>query len=344
MNKTIKNFVRKYWLVLCLLIASLSIITATIVYAAYNKTSTAKSVVARVGAVGKNFSSNYLQRGTAMMDVPLYVNESDTEPGDYIRISNFPQGNPGDPYYRKIDYTLTLRMVYNNGSDYVLAPAEVVGDRFIKATFNGTTYTFNNSLNTQTITSSLAGNTPSTDSIKLVYSSDQVTELTDDAPTPTPEKLYLEVIAEPTPRSSYLDLEILQGRINLQLNSNVEPVTWRGYFNDAGAKNAPVGTVVSSSLEGFNYVIEGVGEGTITLSWNTTYLELNNYYITSIVAAGGTYTPPTGGADPALATLVFSVNSNTTSRYDTQFYLTGEDASHYATWGAVKGYVSCVFS
>ena len=137
--KRIVDFLKKYWISVWIFVVSLSLVSVGVVYAFYNKTSTAKSVVARVGAVGKHFSSNYLQRGSAIMDVPLYVNEADTEPGDFVRIFNFAQGNPGDPYRRQITYTLKMRMVYHDGNDFVNATQAIVGDRFITAEFNETT-------------------------------------------------------------------------------------------------------------------------------------------------------------------------------------------------------------
>ncbi|WP_164173628.1 hypothetical protein [Ruminococcus flavefaciens] len=344
--KRIVDFLKKYWISVWIFVVSLSLVSVGVVYAFYNKTSTAKSVVARVGAVGKHFSSNYLQRGSAIMDVPLYVNEADTEPGDFVRIFNFAQGNPGDPYRRQITYTLKMRMVYHDGNDFVNATQAIVGDRFITAEFNETTYTFgkngagySNLEGWLELSGSLAGNTASTDTVKVTYSADQITELTENAPTPLPEKLYLEIVAEPTPPESYLDIEKIQARLDLRLNGSVVPVTWNGYFNDEGAKNAAAGDPLLSSLEGFNYVIEGVGEGTFTLSWNSEYLSLNQNFITS---TGGTYTPAVDNAEPKIDTLVFTVNSNTISRYDTQFYLTGV-ADPASTWGEIKGYVSDTF-
>ncbi|MBR5372830.1 MAG: hypothetical protein IK130_11525 [Oscillospiraceae bacterium] len=346
------DFVKKYWISLWILIMAFSLVSVGVVYASYNKTSTAKSVVARVGALGKHFSSNYLQRGSAMMEVPIYVNEADTEPGDYVRIFNFAQGNPGDPYQRQITYELKMRLVYYDGTDYVNATEAIVGDRYISAEFNGAKYTFGKNGATYSnlsapdltegwlsLSGSLAGNTASTDSIKVTYSANQVTELTDASPDPAPAKLYLEITAEPTPANSFLDLEKLQGRLDLRLNGAVVPVTWKGYFNDDGAKSASAGTTLPSSYEGFNYVMEGVGEGSFTLSWNSEYLELNQNFISSI---GGTYTPAAEGAAVKSDTLVFTVNSNNISRYDTQFYRTGA-SDPAATWGELKGYVTYTF-
>ena len=168
-------------------------------------------------------------------------------------------------------------------------------------------------------------------------------ELTDAAPQPAPEKLYLEITAEPSPANSFLDLEKLQARLDLRLNGTVVPVTWKGYFNDDGAKSASAGTTLSASYEGFNYVMEGVGEGTFTLSWNSEYLALNQNFISATVSAGGTYTPADANAAVKIDSLVFSVNSNTTSRYDTQFYRTGVN-DPATTWGELKGYVTSNFT
>ncbi|MCR4644915.1 MAG: hypothetical protein K5695_05840 [Oscillospiraceae bacterium] len=351
MKKTAKQLLKQYWIVLWIIVASLSLVTVGVTYASYNKTSTARSVVARVGAVGKHFSSNYLQQGTAMTDVPLYVKENDTEPGGYVRISNFPQGNPGDAYYRQINYVLKMRLVYYNEADsqYVRAANNVVGDRYVNVIFNeGTTeestYTlgkdgdgYSNVSSDLEISSLLLGNVSSTDTFRLIYSADQVAALSEEAELPQLPKLYLEIEAVPTPAASYLDLETLKGRIDLRLNDEVDPVTWNGYFNDTGAKDAEDGTAVSETLEGFNYVIEGVGNGTITLTWDTNYLSLNKDFINAV------------GASPSvsdgIATLVFSVDSNNTSRYDTQFYCTETYGNTWCTnWGTVRSKVTCTFA
>ncbi|MCR5601282.1 MAG: hypothetical protein K6G33_11150 [Ruminococcus sp.] len=351
MKKSIKNkltnFLKKYWISLWIVIATLSLISVNVAYTSYNKTSTAKSVVARVGALGKHFSSNYLQRGSTIVSVPVYVNETDTEPGDYVRIFNFAQGNPGDPYNRQITYVLKMRLVYYNDTDYVPATEAIVGDRYIKAEFNDTTYTFGKDGATYSnlgdwtaIPSSLAGNTASTDTIKVTYSTDQVTALTSNAPQSAPKKLYLEITAEPTPPDNYLDLEKIQARLDLKLNGTVTPVTWKGYFSDDDAKTASDDTALPTTYEGFNYIIEGVGEGSFTLSWKSQYLSLNKDFIT---ASGGTYTPAASNADPKIDTLVFSVDSNNISRYDTQFYRTGT-TDPASTWGDLKAYVTYTFA
>jgi len=349
MKEIYKNFLKKYWIVIWLLVTSLSLVSVIVTQAAYNKTSTVKSVVARVGTVGKHFSSNYLQAGSDMVNVPMYVNAEDTEPGDYIRIFNYPYGNPGDPYYRQITYTLSMKLVYYNSNTdrYEAATAEIVGDRYITATLDGSTYTFGKDENGYSnlgdtftpVTSALAGATASTDSMKLTYSTNQVSTLSSNTALPAQPKLYLEITAKPTPENTYLDLETIQARIDLKLNGTVIPVTWSGYFNETASS--------PSLLEGFNYVIAGVGSGSITLSWNSDYVELNQNFITELGL-----TPPAGSGRKSIT---FPVDSNTVSRYDTQFYWTGAQGTDI-TWndmGTLKGsdantnssaYVICTFT
>ena len=209
MKEVYKNFLKKYWIVIWLLVTSLSLVSVIAAQAAYNKTSTVKSVVARVGTVGKHFSSNYLQAGSDMVNVPMYVNAEDTEPGDYIRIFNYPYGNPGDPYYRQITYTLSMKLVYYNSATekYEAATEAVVGDRYITATLNDITYIFGKDGNGYSnlgdtftpVISNLAGATASTDSMKLTYSTNQVSTLSSGTALPAQPKLYLEITAKPTP-------------------------------------------------------------------------------------------------------------------------------------------------
>ena len=284
-----------------------------------------------------------------MVNVPMYVNAEDTEPGDYIRIFNYPYGNPGDPYYRQITYTLSMKLVYYNSATEkyeALQRRLLETDILLQLSMTLLIYSekdgngYSNLGDTFTpVTSTLSGATASTDSMKLTYSTNQVTALSSSTALPAQPKLYLEITAKPTPENTYLDLETIKARIDLKLNGTVIPVTWSGYFNETAS--------TPSSLEGFNYVIAGVGSGNITLSWDSTYLELNQNFITELGL-----TPPAGSGRK---TITFPVDSNTISRYDTQFYWTGAQGTGI-TWndmGTLKGsdantnssaYVICTFT
>ena len=345
MKAGIKSFIRKNWLVLWLVVVSVCLLTTGVVYAAYTKYDSAKIVVARIGGTGKLFSSNYLQRGS-MSNVPLYFDDTNTGLIDYVRISNFSQGNPGKQYPRAVNYEISLQLVYVSDGEYVpftsANASELIGDRYIRVSLNGGSYIYfgkNNgsydNLTQYTISGcSLAGGSPVTDVLRVEYSADQ--DETRNTPSGLP-RMYLEVVATPTPSSNYLDLEPISGRLELQFTGSVQSVIWNGYINETGAQDSNnSSTSVSSTLDDYNYVIEGVGKGTFTLTWNTSYVELNQDFINEMSSLeGNSYSN---------GQLVIKVDSDDVSRYDTQFYRTNSDVdTYYSTWGQVKGYISYTF-
>ena len=369
MNKSFKAFIKRHWILMWIGIASVLMVSIIVVHAAYTKTNTAKLVVARYGETGSLFSSNYLQvsTGNTVTTAYIYVSppeegEDAADSGDKVRISNFAQGNQAVFYDRTINYTLSMKLVYNNNGTYetisVANAADIIGEQWIKATVGGTEYIFGYDMVNSTaetpvylnltevpLSSSLAGRQSSTDVIDVVYSANQVEELiTPSTPTPL-TKLYLEITATPFPSTSYRDLNPISARLCLALSGTVDATNWEGYFNnEAAARNveADGDTVnVTNSLDGYNYVIEGVGSASITLKWNTNYLELNEGFILDTL---GQETVPSADGD-GWKTLTFSVNSSSISRYDTQFYRSGTKTdADYDTWNELVSYVSFEFT
>lgn len=359
MNDSIKKFIKRHWILLWIILTGIALISSVTVYAAYTKTNKAKLVVARYGENGDLFSSNYLKSGV-ITNVPIHVKADATTAGDNVRISNFAQGNQAVPYDRTINYTLTMRLLYNNNGSYEPVTSEnastVIGTRYITASIGSNNYTFGYiapseegadgtySLNEVTVPSAattLEGRVPSTNSIAIGFDPSQITELTTPSGLP---RLYLEMIA--TPPTSYKDISTLQARLYLGLAGDDTTAYWEGYFNDeASAReaepNAETETLVAKAYEGYNYVLEGVGEGTVTLSWNSNYLELNEGFIVDTLKVSVPL-PDSNG----IKSIAFTVDStNKESRYDTQFYRSGsKEASDYSSWNKINSYVEFSFS
>lgn len=369
MNKSVKQFLQRHGILACIGLISVLVVSAVIVHAAYTKTNTAKLVVARYGETGSLFSSNYLQAqaGNSIITAYIYVpapaeGEDAEDSGDKVRISNFAQGNQAVFYDRTINYTLSMRLVYNNGGNYETISAAnastIIGEQWIKASVGGTDYIFGydevNStpgnpsylnLNERPVSSSLPGRQSSTDVIEVTYSANQVEELITPTTPVSLTKLYLEVVATPTPPSSYKDLNPISARLCLALAGTVDATNWEGYFNDeADARNAKADgdTVnVTASLDGYNYVIEGVGSASITMKWNTNYLELNEGFILDTLGQNSVPTVDANG----WKTLNFTVDSGNISRYDTQFYRSGTKTDmDYNTWNKLVSYVTFEFT
>lgn len=343
--KRVISYMKRYWLTLWLVVAVLSFAVVGVVYAAFTKSNSEKTVLARVGKTGKLFSSNYLQKGTSIADTFFYVDAESTELVDFVRISNYVQGSPGKPYARAINYKLEMKLVYLDGENYTtFSNNSLIGTRYIKVKINGGSdiyFGYNEAANeyqnvaeAYTTNLSLAGGVPASDAVRVEYSPDQKALLTN--PDPTKPKMYLEIKATPTPASNYLDIDPLSGRLNLQLTGQVQSVVWSGYINETGARENVSGTSPASTLDDYNYVIEGTGKGTIRLTWNITYLELNHDFIAELSS--------TEGYSYSAGDLTFKVDSNITSRYDTQFYRTGAALTNYDDWNVVNGYITCTFT
>ena len=324
MKKTAVSYIKKYWIATWIAIAVLVLLVSVVAHAAYTKTDSAKIVVARYGEVGNLFSSNYLQPGAVSNSYiyldPLGENDTAEDSGDFVRISNFAQGNQAIFYDRAINYNLTLKLLYNNNGTY-------------------------KNLSELPLTSSLAGRQASTDVIELLFSANQVSELS--APTGL-TKLYLEITATPNPSSTYKDLETLSTRMTLALSGSVNSVVWEGYYNDeAVARNAKANdatqTLIALPLEGYNYVIEGIGASTITLKWNTQYLNLNEGFILDTLNLSvPTPVSDENADDYGWATLSFPADSG---RYDLQFYRSGNKSdSDYNTWNQLLSYIDFSYS
>lgn len=361
MKKTAVSYIKKYWIATWIAIAVLVLLVSVVAHAAYTKTDSAKIVVARYGEVGNLFSSNYLQPGAVSNSYiyldPLGENDTAEDSGDFVRISNFAQGNQAIFYDRAINYNLTLKLLYNNNGTYSTISAEnassIIGTQWIKASIGGTEYIFGydtesgtyKNLSELPLTSSLAGRQASTDVIELLFSANQVSELS--APTGL-TKLYLEITATPNPSSTYKDLETLSTRMTLALSGSVNSVVWEGYYNDeAVARNAKANdatqTLIALPLEGYNYVIEGIGASTITLKWNTQYLNLNEGFILDTLNLSvPTPVSDENADDYGWATLSFPADSG---RYDLQFYRSGNKSdSDYNTWNQLLSYIDFSYS
>ncbi|WP_303834476.1 hypothetical protein [Ruminococcus flavefaciens] len=343
--KSFKSFFKRCWIIIWVVVASLSFVTVGIVYAAFTKSNSEKIVLARVGKTGKLFSSNYLQNGISMSDTIFYVDADSTEMVDFVRISNYVQGSPGKTYPRAINYELEMKLVYLDGDEYkVFADNSLIAQRYIKVKINGgediyfgyneDAGAYQNVAASYKKNMSLAGGSPTTDSLRIEYSPDQKLLLT--SPDPAKPKMYLEIKATPTPASNYLDIDPLSGRLNLQLTGQVQSVVWSGYINETGARENVANTSPAVTLDDYNYVIEGTGKGTIHLIWDTTYLELNHDFISELSS--------TEGYSYSAGDLTFKVDSNSISRYDTQFYRTGEALTYYDDWNEVNGYITCTFT
>ena len=356
MTHKLKKFIKRYWTLLWI-IAALAVMLSAVVYAAFTKTNKAKSVVARYGTVSSRFSSNYLEE--TGREKPVYVTSTDGKFGDTVLISNYSQTNPTFHYDTVINYKLEMKLGYLNGSNFVPINGSTssdvfdLGERYIIARVTGNNgfaktvrfgYNSGDSITYEdTIYKSgdnyllsLPGTASVSDAIELEFSADQKESLFAETPT-YDKKLYLEITATPDPLSSYTGLTALSAQICLAQSAKVESITWTGDYNE----NMSAGGKSPDELDGYNYVIQGMGSGTALLRWKPQYIEANEQFLLEELGLSIGQLPTESGG---WKTIVFTVDSNAKNRYDLQFYRSGsEDNASYATWDDMKNYVEFVF-
>lgn len=350
-KKEKKKLNNKKPLVIVLIIIGLLLLASpVIIYAAYTNTNSTKLVVAKYGNIGFLFSSNRLKIGTTETSYifvdQLEENESAQDIEGNVTISNFAQENQAYFYERVINYAFSAKLVYNNNGTYTdvtaANAASIVGTSWISYKLNNGTvvklgYDNGSYVVSGSFNSTLPGRQFSTDNVTLTFSADQVSELMN----PTGKQhLFIELTATPTPAQSYKDLREISGRVCLALTSQETLISWEGYFSDESAArdvkatDTPA-TSVTLALDGYNYIIDGFGSATITLRWNSNYLELNEGFILDTLGLNAL--PTANGA--GWKQIQFTPTDIT--HYELQFYKSGtQSADKYDTWNELVSYVT----
>lgn len=364
MEQRLKKFLKRYWILLWIAVTSI-VLVSLIAYAAYTKTNRAKSVVAKYGTVNSRFSSNYLEE--VSREKPIYVTSSDGKFGDTVFISNYAQTNPTYHYDTVINYKLEMALGYMNGSTFIPVDGNtsaedfVLGERYITVTITGNNgytntirfgYNAGNTIkysdtvfkdNNGNYLLSLPGTTSISDLVTLEFSPDQKTSLFTEPPV-YDKKLCLKVTATPDPVQNYTGLMPITAQICLAKSAKVESVTWTGNFNEAGS-DISVGASphnITSALDGFNYVIQGMGSGWAELRWQPAYVEISEQFLIEELGITPANLP---AESDGYKTVRFQVDSNTgKNRYDVQIYRSGsQPETSYSTWEQMNDYVLFTF-
>lgn len=363
MERRLKIFLKRYWTILWLIIASVTLVTIY-AFAAYTKTNRAKSVVARYGTVNSRFSSNYLE--AVSREKPIFVTGTDGKYGDTITIGNYSQTNPTFHFDTVINYAISMKLGYMNGTQFTYLDSTTssddfdIGERYITATIVNqkeqsktvrlgyvaeSTYKYEDEIllgDDDKYWLALPGTASVTDTISLEFSHDQKDSLFAETPV-YDKKLYVEITAAPYPLGSYTELSTITAQICLSKSTKVESITWTGNFNEAGSDTS-VGEAphtLSASLDGFNYVIQGMGSGWTELKWKSDYLEANEQFLIDELHIAPENLPTESNGWKSIK---FYVDSNDTNRYDIQFYRSGTKAeSDYDTWEEINSYIEFIF-
>ena len=306
MNEGRKMKGRKWNITVVLLIVLITVLllagTALGTYAAYTSSRSAQRTIATYDEQGERFSSNILVRGYSKDNVKtLYVTDPTIAPSQLITICNYERGKQNLPYSEQIGYTLLARFVKyeaNTTEKYVPVDAEYMTANEL----TGYTATLRIGENVVTLSAShLSDNSFSGQLTANVSDSDSYTLTYDTSFAVNRPNLYVEMIVTPTNVGLHTLCGVFKADVRVQGATN----SWTGSFSD-DTTSAP------SAYDGFNYSVTGVGDGTVTLTWDDSKVDLSYYSVQILMAIEG--------ATKTGSSITFPVDSDEESRYDLQFY------------------------
>lgn len=284
-NKFIKRL-KKSWLTIWIVaaVAALSTIGGL---AAYTSISSVKRVVSTQKGVGNLFSSNYLEESDSAPLKNVTFSSDSVTPTVTVNVCNFPQTKIKHSDV-DITYTLTITLVDSSGTE--ISDFTDMGNYSVK--YGDTTNVFSSSNNKIEYTKTLLASDFSYNDFILTFDKSQLTT----------QSVFMKLEAKP---SSPSGLPTLSARIGV---SYVKPysASWSGQFTDSAGN--------PSDLDGFNYRLSGSGSGTITLSWDTNYIEISKWFLeenelsNSVTEVGD------------IKTITLKVDSSEQNQYDIQFY------------------------
>lgn len=285
-SKFIKRL-KKSWLTIWIVaaVAALSTIGGL---AAYTSISSVKRVVSTQKGVGNLFSSNYLEESS---DAPLKnvtFSSDKVTPTVTVNVCNFPQTKIKHSDV-DITYTLTITLVDSSGNEV----GAIDNIENYSVSYNNTTKAFpSEKKEIKYENQKLLASGFSQDDFILTFDSSQLTT----------QSVFMKLVAVPNSPSG---LPTLSARIGV---SYVKPysASWSGQFTDSANK--------PSDLDGFNYRLSGSGSGTITLSWNTKYIEISKWFLEENSIADPT------ADDNGINEITLTVDSSKQNQYDIQFY------------------------
>ena len=275
-----------------------SILATAFTYAIFTNSLHAQRTIAAYDTAGDKFSSNYLLKGYSGENVrTVYTTGTSTPASTVLTVCNYPQGRQTMSAQDDISYKLTFSLVKEESGDYVeVAPSYLTGSLAncaVTVTGDGTLTLNSSNVSGEISNMTITGGAARSHSYSISFSSDFI-----DDPMPN---LYLEAIAEPTV-SGY---PTLRGIFKPELRAAGAADSWTGSFSD-DRSHTP------SEYDGYNYVITGVGSGTVTLTWNAAKLDLSDVSLHELAQI--TNFSQTSNS------VTFPVDAEVTSRYELQFY------------------------
>lgn len=275
---------KRSWLAIWIAFAAAALSTIGVL-AAYTSVSSVKRVVSTQKGAGMLFSSNYLTIDENDLPRMITFSSMENSPCVTVNVCNYPQTmikhNDKD-----ITYTLTVELVDSNGNAVTSADYSVE--------YGGEKKTFESNSKIEFSPLKLTADDFNKHEFTLTFDKSQLTK----------SDIYMKVTATPTDQAELKTLSAKLGVIYINDNTSA---TWTGTFIDNATS--------PKDLDGFNYRLSGSGEGTVTLTWNTNYVDISPWF-------KNTYKLTISKDSSGIATATLKVNSAEKNQYDIQFYRT----------------------
>lgn len=286
-----------------ILLALACIVLASVgTYAAYTNHAYVKRVVSTQSVRSDlRFSSNYLLPcSIASPDYPqrLISVGSETDAVFGVTVCNYPLHDLSRVNEGTVTYTFTAELVNPDGTAYTGDTQGItVNNQALPVTLGGQT---------------LPGGTATQQLYTVRIPADKIATL---------GNASIRLLAMPEDGSATED-KALAGQLRI-VSFSAQSVRWSGRFTDDLSSPA--------ALDAFNYELSGSSQGTVTLSWDASRVQLGQWsrQLLGVPAEGNPVSFTVGGADQP-------------DRYRLQFYRIG-GIPEGETSADVSGYVTCGF-
>lgn len=328
--KKFLNFLHKNWITVWFLICIITC-TSLISYAAFTRINIVKRVVSTDVGAGVRFSSDSMDSSNAGMISRKSFYSQSADPNAEVYVFNYPY--PKASLYRNTvtEYDVVARIGTHDGTTFTPLTGETLtglSDDYYINYKGGANALFNSSYAPILFENCrMNAGKVSPDCFNVHFDS---AELSDNPP-----EYCVEMIATPKDTS----LPTLKGYISVRYIKTAES-GWTGALEELDN---------NKEYDGYNYILEGSGEGRITFSWNPNLLTINKqflqnpdnkFYIDEAVVLGGSsLTESSFSTVFGMKSITLVVDSQEKNRYEVQFYKTDTSGSNDYRNSVIKSYL-----
>ena len=305
------KILRNSWITVWLIIVVV-LLSGAFTYAAYMGTTQSKRVISLSESYEMFFSSRYLYvSGSDVQRIGFAENTQD--PTVTIDVCNYDRNGMG-VYGSDIYFRITAKLVSYDGKELT---SETTSDKYkltyLYAGVESDTYCLNSISSTATTLKGPLTNDGESDLFVLPANTKTKLKfiLHCDPDTLSTPQYAVEITA--TPVGKYEDIKAISGKLRA-ISRSSQSLEWSGEFTD----ELITGTQ-PTDFDAYNYVISGVGKGTITLTYDSSILELDKNDI-EIFKKLNEYNETTNGSKTIITFPVDTTVENAVSRYAVHFY------------------------